>query len=56
MPYYRAAALEALGELKAALRDYRDLLRSNPGVGNAGESVKRLEKVSGYSHVCNNSS
>lgn len=41
----RAAALEALGELRAALRDYRDLHRSSPGVGNAGEAVKRIEKA-----------
>ncbi len=45
--YRRASALEALGENTAALRDYRDLLRSNPGLNNVAEAVKRLEKALG---------
>jgi tetratricopeptide (TPR) repeat protein len=49
--YRRAVALEALGESKAALRDYRDLLRSNPGISNASEAVKRLEKALGIAQA-----
>jgi chaperonin cofactor prefoldin len=44
---YRATALEGLGDLKSALRDYRDLHRANPGVGNAAEAVARIEKALG---------
>lgn len=39
----RAAALEALGDLADALRDYRDVARVSPSVADAGAGVRRLE-------------
>lgn len=43
----RAAALEALGDASAALRDYRDVVRVSPGVADAVAGVKRLEAALG---------
>lgn len=39
----RAAALEALGDLSDALRDYRDVARLSPSVADAAAGVRRLE-------------
>lgn len=41
--FRRAAALEALGDLADALRDYRDVARVSPSVADAGAGVRRLE-------------
>lgn len=43
----RAAALEALGEQRDALRDYRDVLKLSPGVTDAIAGARRLEAALG---------
>jgi hypothetical protein len=43
----RGAALEALEDKRAALKDYRDALALNPGLGDAAAAVRRLETALG---------
>lgn len=43
----RGAALEALGNLRDALHDYRDLVRVSPGLADAAAAVSRLEVALG---------